>query len=950
MTQKRSRGGPPKVLSAATPGPPDDPRKFIRPYSEEAQCAAYSKYVDIGDFRRFLMSGKFLLTFCEFRQISTQLTPYDALALLRDDQGSCVLKSGEEPAKKWPIDNNLKGRELKLMKSYRLANILLHMFAYLTDPFSIEKRPAAELQILGEVEFKKSMQVKVPQTSVNRIVNPQVGPFSSESKLEPYNRIFCLLRYLQYVATSSHWAARFAGTDWDKAQPIKANAIPLWMRPQEAKHQVASLQDLASLSKLKRKKWTVWWKNQTRFQGKEELDNHLEEIGVDLPSTKQTLKADPRHYDAPTWRDCLRRQIECKNLGLNLHSVQLSHDVEFYPEKNSTMNLLNTDWTEVQSTFDSLPEDEVTIEIVLRKLWEDEELWGSGFVLSVEGDVSTSADISLEDEEAASDELDKSKNLNAFLEGETFGSVGPPWKLVKPQDFFASNDEKCLHHHDGHDIWDSVDRLAEWQRKTLLRVAGNPPPARKPSRNTKIGGTYLTAEERDALDNATASGEAAALQREEDATIQDEDTNYYQIQGAFSGTPKQTGPPVDLSLTILGMEKREHSNRYACNLLKNFTTSEFYTFQVNGAVDMCLKSFGRVPLPDEHAATQEVQNALGKLTVGLRTFGGICRDQTGLGKTKLLLLWLALGAQFSNEFSRPTLIVVPASLVTQWAKEISTDWPGFTLFVCYNEDDLPAYLKKNVIKASHLKMLQHPHRLPPHIQKLFSKDNTQSNSIVLTSYETWGDRTVYKQEKEPQHFEWRTRCEKLFQTVIADEAHRCKNRDTRTHASISLLKSWFHMARHGDADAKPRICMRTPFELVGKILKHLKTTLSVEQKEWVKAHQGPNVLADMDALPEQDNRRLVAMDFKRIRNLLRDARKNKVKVAAQFHVMEDLCFLSRSASSVLTNYNPNLEPEQLSNLIKKHHVRTIAPSRTPTEEAEYQVFHLEAARYFYAHS
>lgn len=64
-----------------------------------------------------------------------------------------------------------------------------------------------------------------------------------------------------------------------------------------------------------------------------------------------------------------------------------------------------------------------------------------------------------------------------------------------------------------------------------------------------------------------------------------DDTLYYQIQGAFEGTPAQVGPPVDLATTILGMKKLE-SGRYACTLLEGFTKSEFYNFQVSGAADV----------------------------------------------------------------------------------------------------------------------------------------------------------------------------------------------------------------------------------------------------------------------------------------------------------------------------------------------------------------------------
>lgn len=274
-----------------------------------------------------------------------------------------------------------------------------------------------------------------------------------------------------------------------------------------------------------------------------------------------------------------------------------------------------------------------------------------------------------------------------------------------------------------------------------------------------------------------------------------DDTLYYQIQGAFEGTPAQVGPPVDLSITILGMKELENG-RYTCTLLEGFTKSEFYNFQVSGAADMCLKTYGEVPLPQEHKAKKAVKKAFKHWPKRLQIFGGILRDETGLGKTKQTLLMLALYAKYGKvTHDLPILIIVSATLIKQWAKEIREMWPGFTLWFCYASDDLLAVQMPNVITTSHLKSLPNLSNLPLHMRRLFDKSSGKGINIVLSSYETWSERTVWQevvtsvnQKGETlKHKEHRSRVTGLFGHVIIDEGHRAKNRETRIHASILLL-------------------------------------------------------------------------------------------------------------------------------------------------------------------
>lgn len=96
------------------------------------------------------------------------------------------------------------------------------------------------------------------------------------------------------------------------------------MRAKAAQIHIASLTNVQQSDRLSPKQWTISCRRNAKFAGKAELDEHLEEI-ADLPTFKQNLEYDPRILDAAMWRDGLRTQYRCLELGLNIHSLHLQH-------------------------------------------------------------------------------------------------------------------------------------------------------------------------------------------------------------------------------------------------------------------------------------------------------------------------------------------------------------------------------------------------------------------------------------------------------------------------------------------------------------------------------------------------------------------------------------------------------------------------------------------------
>lgn len=114
----------------------------------------------------------------------------------------------------------------------------------------------------------------------------------------------------------------------------------------------------------------------------------------------------------------------------------------------------------------------------------------------------------------------------------------------------------------------------------------------------------------------------------------------------------------------------------------------FYAYQINGAAWMLMHTLGGMPinLSKTHKENTMTAAALTKLN-SIQTFGGLVVDQTGLGKTIQVLLFLAFYVQFHHKTPyKPILLVVPTAVICQWADEIATHWShGFELIIAYSE-------------------------------------------------------------------------------------------------------------------------------------------------------------------------------------------------------------------------------------------------------------------------
>lgn len=249
-------------------------------------------------------------------------------------------------------------------------------------------------------------------------------------------------------------------------------------------------------------------------------------------------------------------------------------------------------------------------------------------------------------------------------------------------------------------------------------------------------------------------------------------------------------------MDLLLCEKR--GDRYHSVLLENFTTSDFYDYQIVGAIGILLKLFGMIDdelllsgtgFDPQDPRAEKVSSAAGRLR-DICIHGAMIADGTGFGKTKQCLL-AALLFSFLTKENKPALLIVPASLIYLWVDEIQNHWgKGLRPILSYGHS-----LVTGVEELSRDEMVKL--KFPEGLEYLLDpQDPEAKKAVIVTSYETHKSRTLPEELKREQGSSRRLRdfkkikvpnCGK-FGLLIADEAHKIKNKRTIIWALLSMQK------------------------------------------------------------------------------------------------------------------------------------------------------------------
>ncbi|PVH99646.1 hypothetical protein DM02DRAFT_656202 [Periconia macrospinosa] len=150
-----------------------------------------------------------------------------------------------------------------------------------------------------------------------------------------------------------------------------------------------------------------------------------------------------------------------------------------------------------------------------------------------------------------------------------------------------------------------------------------------------ISGDQLKASQ-SKLEESSWDGFLTAMSLPED----EGEARHHAFNAIYNGTQSQVGLPIRPSALALDMEPFQGKDgllMYKSNR-KGFEDSSFYPYQVSGAATCLVGMLGYIPVSEQ--ATQDVKNAAESLK-GLQIGGKFICDQTGLGKTILLLIIIA---------------------------------------------------------------------------------------------------------------------------------------------------------------------------------------------------------------------------------------------------------------------------------------------------------------------
>lgn len=689
-----------------------------------------------------------------------------------------------------------------------------------------------------------------------------------ETGLEKYNRAWMLLKHMINVSNPNTFNKRFKGS-WEASKKIDASYIPTWMRARSSLAQKPKNPLADAHKELSRVHIPIDVTVKTGGVSKSERDALAEykdaNDSLDFPEGVKSCQADPRVHSLGQFRDDLRRLFGCSENGLQISKARMI--IPRAPnvgedEEELSFDLYSCDWEQLRRhlklSFENGPQPSpLKVNVWFRPREEDEELYDAADIplpqledlfAFADGDIIQTSNT----QEPADDAEDNAEEHEEFFAATQQRSKKASAYTLDPFKKFDGDNAEAdfLEHFDGHDV--RTDQgLLKWQRNTLESICdqAQKPIAKKPKPKSKKVGknkTVASAELLRKLEEAATTGALAAMSdavsaRSEnlfldadslqapttgDASTEDADLNYFAVQGAFTGTEAQTGPPLETCVTVMGMELAKEGDTaagsmYRCKLLDMYGVKRtFHPYQVTGACFMLLRLFGTVPLPPDHAARKEVKEALARLQ-RLQTYGCVLADATGLGKTIETLLAMAFARQFfDTEVDCPFLLMVPANAVLQWAREINKYWKCFALAISYDKDALESSpkLKQYVVSAAAVKELPKRDRLNRtrdsghDLSYLFDGSTRNKGTIFLTSLDTQYERLVFAEEvtepaesyDPPQYdddghetlkkeeriiHQWNSAMIGQFFMTVIDEAHTIKNPATKNWATSSLAGS-----------------------------------------------------------------------------------------------------------------------------------------------------------------
>jgi hypothetical protein len=756
------------------------------------------------------------LDFLSLRK-SSSLTLSRRIALeLLNDCPTTDFASERQASVAWPVKNDDKSS-----KDMQLAGIAMQMLRGLTP-----ESASQELADLSHAQLCADTGKRFPMVDMSKVKCPDFGPHGTESVLEPANRCLSVLYYLGFATNTSNFEKKFDHTAWDQTKSITEAYKPGWMQSSKKGFSAKKLlpdEPFPAGRNVAEPPLTVdvKWNYDSRAPEASAYRDYVEEEGLDgqLPKLKTTVEVH-HHLNGAQFRDLIRVAFDMSNVHAQLSTCKLvvtrpsdsigkeidSGDEEATQFETLRFNILTDDWQEVQKVLRG-PTTTVLFTITTKEL-------GSGVLLEWaappknlmmilrqhNGDVATFQRVDGQD---AADGQEEESHENDNQMDKIVGSMGHSKKAFDPLALFEGDEERMLRFYGGHDVT-SPDGIRAFQEEAFSssKIIGYQPPVDMDGSSRRFGKSKgLPSALLQTLESGREENFAASMNQDPEARsgrLSDE-LKYYALQQAMVGTAQQVGPPINPSVRALEMVREDDgSGKEAYRFTRmEGTNRKLYPYQVNGVVWLLTRWLGSIPMRPN--APQEVIDIAAKLK-SVRTGSGFMGDQTGSGKTILLLAALIVGKDHvltdanGRRMYKMKFLAVPATLIPQWAKEIIDHWPGFNLVISYDETGMPARLQKYFLTGTAVRQYPNSRRWPKAYEYLLDPyDPKTGTTIFLTTYETHGNRTLTYENKDKENERFRSNFEGAFDIVAADESQKMKDDETRRWKCVFALKGILHV-------------------------------------------------------------------------------------------------------------------------------------------------------------
>ncbi|KAJ6162488.1 SNF2-like protein [Penicillium canescens] len=863
------------------------------------------------------------------------------------------LKASFDPHKTWPRngddDRQRKASNLKM----RMAWCLVQLKLCLDDYASFSKETNQYMSSLQWNEIEAETDIKFPTDEPLTYPVPVMGPLQGEGPMEPFGRAWEILKYFNSVQ-GSIWSTRFTTVATMRKAPIVDDSnLPVWMQQTERiDHNTMDTpaQEPEFSHEIKVK---LVWDASVPFKGQQALKNALEkaeEEEIWIPAYSSIMSHDPRICTSADLR-----KVDVTYTTAGSEKGRVFH-----------MDPWKTKWDEMKAEFNDPDNTNFIVDVRLRARSEDQ----------IDDSILESDDLlpgllppiltpSIPGTPEPSSARPATKHSNEESEKEDAGleasllfmkKTSKDSKVQARPKTFPTKAEQVAYY-GGYDVETEYGRR-KWQITTIESMLSVIRPV---SRKDGVDeAQFISPEAAKNLHQAHQAAHHTAESQLESSSVTKE---HLILQNAFGGTPARSGPPVEICLDLLFCEHVSGTNRYRSKVLGTSTKCDFFAYQINGAVGLLIKLLGNIDpvvllkwarISRKDSEDKRVIQAAGRLK-HLRLHAAICADLTGFGKTKLILLATILYSVLART-NKPTLLLVPSTLISQWVSEIETNWPYLRPIMSYGEADQGSILGRDYIKSRAMQSKDWP---APLAGTMNGTDEKARSAVIITSYNTHLNRTAWFLADGSPDWKvrprvetvWKTDHQDVFGLLLADEAQKAKN--TRSAIWTVLNKQKFPEILFATATPMYNSVM----DLVGLLqllgargredLNQLTESSKAEAeiKKSLASLAPRQLVSALKEMPQDSPHILMLLESTTMTDILKDKGELHVQISSYFSAVLNLIAIQRDTASVLEMSNGE-KSLPLESLFKKLYQRTSFSQRAGVEHIEYQLKHLDAAKEF----